>query len=162
MKSLVRKLTPDLNSSLRSRRVGRNSTFCFERSARPLTGRRIARWPVLNLIGSLLGARFVPGVTNAFSLNQAFACDQLDRLTSFNAGVTGATTLAIGAALVPNETVTYDDIGNRRNSTTQAPSVISAQSTSCASTIGRFKHHVGACMHSEFRIRVDRGDVVLL
>jgi RHS repeat-associated protein len=72
----------------------------------------------------------LPGVSNAGSLNQAFAYDQLDRLTTFNAGVNGATTLATGLALLPTETFTYDGIGNRKTRTTQAPGATSSQSTS--------------------------------
>jgi RHS repeat-associated protein len=72
----------------------------------------------------------VPGVTNAFSLNQQFAYDQLDRLTAFNAGVAGATTDTTGMALLPNESFTYDGVGNRKSRTTQAPGVTSTQATS--------------------------------
>jgi RHS repeat-associated protein len=72
----------------------------------------------------------LPGVSNAFSLNQAFAYDQLDRLTTFNAGVNAATTLATGLALLPTETFTYDGVGNRKTRTTQAPGTTSTQSTS--------------------------------
>jgi YD repeat-containing protein len=63
----------------------------------------------------------VAGVTNANSLNQAFAYDQLDRLTNFNAGIANATTLATGMALLPSEQFTYDAIGNRLSRTTTAP-----------------------------------------
>ncbi|MGL5005316.1 MAG: hypothetical protein ACRDAM_20520, partial [Casimicrobium sp.] len=63
----------------------------------------------------------VPGITNANSLNQAFAYDQLDRLTQFNAGVANATTLATGMALLPKETFTYDAIGNRLSRATTPP-----------------------------------------
>jgi RHS repeat-associated protein len=74
----------------------------------------------------------LPGITNASSLNQAFAYDQLDRLTTFNAGVNGATTLATGLGLLPTETFTYDGIGNRKTRTTQAPGTTTTQSTSYA------------------------------
>ncbi len=74
----------------------------------------------------------LPGVSNAGSLNQAFAYDQLDRVTTFNAGVSGATTLATGMAFLPNESFTYDGIGNRKSRTTQAPGATSTQSTSYA------------------------------
>jgi hypothetical protein len=53
----------------------------------------------------------------------------LDRLTQFNAGVTGATTAATGLALLPTETFTYDGIGNRKSRTTQAPGATSTQAT---------------------------------
>jgi RHS repeat-associated protein len=72
----------------------------------------------------------LPGISNAASLNQAFAYDQLDRLTTFNAGVSGATNAATGLGLLPTETFTYDGIGNRKTRTTQAPGTTSSQSTS--------------------------------
>jgi RHS repeat-associated protein len=72
----------------------------------------------------------VPGIANGQSLNQAFAYDTLDRLTQFNAGVTGATNAATGLALLPKETFTYDGIGNRKSRTTQAPNSSTTQSTS--------------------------------
>jgi RHS repeat-associated protein len=63
----------------------------------------------------------MPGIVNANSLNQAFAYDQLDRLTNFNAGIANATTLATGMALLPTEQFSYDAIGNRLSRTTTAP-----------------------------------------
>jgi hypothetical protein len=74
----------------------------------------------------------VPGVLNSQTLNQAYAYDALDRLTQFNAGVSGAMSAAAGLALLPNETFTYDGIGNRKSRTTQAPGATSTQSTSYA------------------------------
>jgi RHS repeat-associated protein len=74
----------------------------------------------------------LPGVSNAASLNQAFAYDQLDRLTTFNAGVNGATNAATGLGLLPTETFTYDGVSNRKTRTTQAPGTTSTQSTSYA------------------------------
>jgi RHS repeat-associated protein len=70
----------------------------------------------------------IPGIANANSLNQAFAYDQLDRLTQFNAGTAGATTLATGMALLPTEAFSYDAIGNRLSRTTTPPGS-STQST---------------------------------
>jgi hypothetical protein len=77
----------------------------------------------------------VPGVVNALSLNQAFAYDQLDRLTNFNAGQAGATTLATGMALLPTEQFSYDAIGNRLARTTTAPGT----STNQTANYGRNK-----------------------
>jgi len=91
----------------------------------------------IKIPGSTSPSITVPGVTNAFSLNQAFAYHQLDRITNFNAGVAGATTLATGMALLPNETFTYDGIGNRKTRTTQAPGVTSTQATSYTHTTGK-------------------------
>ena len=91
----------------------------------------------IKIPGSTSPSITVPGVTNAFSLNQAFAYDQLDRITNFNAGVAGATTLATGMALLPSETFTYDGIGNRKTRTTQAPGVTSTQATSYTHTTGK-------------------------
>ena len=71
----------------------------------------------------------LPGISNAGSLNQAFAYDQLDRLTAFNAGVSGATSTATGQGLLPAETFTYDGIGNRKTRTTQAPGATATQAT---------------------------------
>ena len=59
MKSLARKLTPDPNRSLRSRRAGCNSRFSCEPLARPLTGRRLQRWTVHSRPNHSLGSRFV-------------------------------------------------------------------------------------------------------
>jgi RHS repeat-associated protein len=59
MPSLVRKLTPDLNRSLRSRRAGCNGLGSFNSKGASLTGRRQPRRPVLRLTESLLGSRFV-------------------------------------------------------------------------------------------------------
>jgi len=64
MKSLARLLTPDPNRSRRSRTAGCNGSISCERSARPLTGRRLARWSVLNLTESLLRSRFVTAPKN--------------------------------------------------------------------------------------------------
>jgi hypothetical protein len=74
----------------------------------------------------------LPGIANANSLNQAFAYDQLDRLTQFNAGTTGATTLATGMALLPNEQFSYDAIGNRLSRTTTAPETSTNQTANYA------------------------------
>ncbi len=63
----------------------------------------------------------IPGLANAQSVNQAFGYDPLDRLTNFTPGVTGATTLATGMALLPSEQFTYDAIGNRLTRATTAP-----------------------------------------
>ncbi len=91
----------------------------------------------------------IPGITNAFSLNQAFAYDQLDRLTELNAGQTGATTLATGLALLPNEQFTYDAIGNRLSRTTTAPGTTTNQTANyaypnLASTSGTKRHILNA------------------
>ena len=104
---------------------------------RNLTWDQASRITGITVPGSTSPSITVPGVTNAFSLNQAFAYDQLDRLTNFNAGVAGATTLASGMALLPNETFTYDGIGNRKTRTTQAPGVTSTQATSYTHTTGK-------------------------
>jgi RHS repeat-associated protein len=74
----------------------------------------------------------IPGIANGQSLNQAFAYDTLDRLTQFNAGISGATTAATGLALLPAETFTYDGIGNRKSRTTQAPGTATTQATNYA------------------------------
>jgi len=47
------------------------------------------------------------------SVNQSYGYDALDRLTGMSAGYPGATTLATGQGLLPNEGFTYDAIGNR-------------------------------------------------
>jgi RHS repeat-associated protein len=83
----------------------------------------------------------LPGITNASSLNQAFAYDQLDRLTTFNAGIANATTLATGMALLPNESFTYDGIGNRKTRTTQAPGTIGGTSTQSTSYVHGTTNH---------------------
>jgi RHS repeat-associated protein len=87
----------------------------------------------------------IPGIANANSLNQAFAYDQLDRLTQFNAGQAGATTLATGMALLPNEQFTYDAIGNRLSRTTTAPGTTTNQTANYAypnlTTTGGTKSH---------------------
>jgi len=126
MKSLVRQLTPDLNRSVRSLTAGCNGRVSCERSTRPLTRRRLARWPVLNLTKSLLRSRFVPtitlpGITNALSVNQSYGYDTLDRLTQFSAGYPGATTPATGQGFLPAEAFTYDAIGNRLTRTATPP-----------------------------------------
>jgi RHS repeat-associated protein len=104
---------------------------------RNLTWDQANRITGIKIPGSTSPSITVPGVTNAFSLNQVFAYDQLDRITNFNAGVSGATTLATGMALLPNETFTYDGIGNRQTRTTQAPGVTSTQATSYTHTTGK-------------------------
>jgi hypothetical protein len=60
-------------------------------------------------------------------VNQAFGYDALDRLTNFTPGVTGATTLATGLALLPKEDFTYDAIGNRLTRATTAPNATTTQ-----------------------------------
>jgi RHS repeat-associated protein len=112
--------TPRINQHLRQ----------FDQDYRPITiasdpegyNRNIA-WDRANRIADITipSGITVPGIANAFSLNQAFAYDQLDRLTQFNAGQAGATDLATGLALLPAETFTYDAIGNRLSRTTTAP-----------------------------------------
>jgi RHS repeat-associated protein len=74
----------------------------------------------------------IPGIANANSLNQAFAYDQLDRLTNFNAGTAGATTLATGMALLPTEQFSYDAIGNRLTRTTTPPGSSTASTANYA------------------------------
>jgi hypothetical protein len=74
----------------------------------------------------------VPGIVNANSLNQAFAYDQLDRLTNFNAGIANATTLATGMALLPNEQFSYDAIGNRLTRTTTPPGSSTQSTANCS------------------------------
>jgi RHS repeat-associated protein len=109
----------------------------FDLDYRPITigndpqgySRNIA-WDRANRITAITtpSGATIPGIVNANSLNQAFAYDQLDRLTQFNAGQTGATTLATGLALLPNENFTYDAIGNRLSRATTPPGS-STQST---------------------------------
>jgi hypothetical protein len=72
----------------------------------------------------------IPGLANAQSVNQAFGYDNLDRLTNFTPGVTGATTLATGLALLPKEDFTYDAIGNRLSRATTAPGSATANTAS--------------------------------
>jgi RHS repeat-associated protein len=74
----------------------------------------------------------IPGLANAQSVNQAFGYDNLDRLTNFTPGVTGATTLATGLALLPKEDFTYDAIGNRLTRATQAPGATTTQTANYA------------------------------
>jgi RHS repeat-associated protein len=83
----------------------------------------------------------LPGVSNAASLNQAFAYDQLDRLTTFNAGISGATNAATGLGLLPTETFTYDGIGNRKTRTTQAPGAIGGTGTQSTSYVHGTTNH---------------------
>jgi RHS repeat-associated protein len=123
--------TPPLNQHLR----------IFDKDYRPIAiasdpqgYNRNLTWDQANRITCITvpSAITLPGVSNAGSLNQAFAYDQLDRLTTFNAGVSGATNAATGLGLLPTETFTYDGIGNRKTRTTQAPGTTSTQSTSYA------------------------------
>jgi RHS repeat-associated protein len=83
----------------------------------------------------------LPGVSNAASLNQAFAYDQLDRLTTFNAGISGATSAATGLGLLPAETFTYDGIGNRKSRTTQAPGAMGNTGTQSTSYVHGTTNH---------------------
>ena len=107
-------------------------------SSDPQGYNRNLTWDQANRITGITvpGALTLPGLANSQSVNQAFAYDQLDRLAQFNAGVAGATTLATGMALLPNETFTYDGIGNRKTRTTQAPGVTSTQATAYAHGTG--------------------------
>lgn len=89
-------------------------------------------WDQSSRITAITVPGAIAGLSNGQSLNQAFAYDQLDRLTTFNAGVAGATTRDAGMALLPNEAFTYDGIGNRKTRATQAPGTTSTQSTSYA------------------------------
>jgi RHS repeat-associated protein len=121
--------TPPLNQHLR----------IFDKDYRPIAiasdpqgYNRNLTWDQANRITGITvpGGITLPGVSNAASLNQAFAYDQLDRLTTFNAGVNGATNAATGLGLLPTETFTYDGVSNRKTRTTQAPGTTSTQSTS--------------------------------
>ncbi len=109
---------------------------------RNLTWDQANRITGITIPGTTTPSITVPGVTNAFSLNQGFAYDELDRVTTFNAGVAGATSAANGMALLPKEVFTYDGIGNRKTRTTTAPGVTSTQSTSYTHTTG--KHWLAA------------------
>nr|HPH69846.1 hypothetical protein [Kofleriaceae bacterium] len=104
---------------------------------RNLTWDQANRITGITIPGTTTPSITVPGVANAFSLNQDFAYDELDRVTTFNAGVAGATTAANGMALLPKEVFTYDGIGNRKTRTTTAPGVTSTQSTSYTHTSGK-------------------------
>jgi RHS repeat-associated protein len=118
--------TPRINQHLRQ----------FDLDYRPITiasdpdgYNRHINWDRANRITAITipSGITVPGIVNANSLNQAFAYDQLDRLTQFNAGIANATTLATGMALLPNEQFTYDAIGNRLSRTTTAPGTTTNQ-----------------------------------
>jgi RHS repeat-associated protein len=118
--------TPRINQHLRQ----------FDLDYRPITiasdpegySRNIS-WDRANRIASINvpSGITIPGITNAQSVNQAFGYDALDRLTNFTPGVTGATTLATGLALLPKEDFTYDAIGNRLTRATQAPGSTATQ-----------------------------------
>jgi RHS repeat-associated protein len=113
----------------------------FDLDYRPITigndpqgySRNIA-WDRANRITAITtpSGATIPGIVNANSLNQAFAYDQLDRLTQFNAGSAGATTLAAGMALLPTEQFSYDAIGNRLTRTTTAPGTSTNQTANYA------------------------------
>jgi RHS repeat-associated protein len=95
---------------------------------------RLINWDRANRIASINvpSGITIPGITNAQSVNQAFGYDALDRLTNFTPGVTGATSLATGLALLPKETFTYDAIGNRLSRATQAPNATTTQTANYA------------------------------
>jgi RHS repeat-associated protein len=123
--------TPRINQHLRQ----------FDQDYRPITiasdpegYNRQINWDRANRITAITipSGITVPGIVNANSLNQAFAYDQLDRLTQFNAGTAGDTTLATGMALLPNEQFTYDAIGNRLSRTTTAPGTTTNQTANYA------------------------------
>jgi RHS repeat-associated protein len=112
--------TPRINQHLRQ----------FDLDYRPITiasdpegYNRLINWDRANRITSLNvpSGITIPGLSNSQSVNQAFGYDALDRLTNFTPGVTGATTLATGLALLPKEDFTYDAIGNRLSRATTAP-----------------------------------------
>jgi RHS repeat-associated protein len=118
--------TPRINQHLRQ----------FDLDYRPITiasdpegYNRLINWDRANRITSINvpSGITIPGLANAQSTNQAFGYDALDRLTNFTPGVTGATTLATGLALLPKEDFTYDAIGNRLTRATQAPGSTATQ-----------------------------------
>jgi RHS repeat-associated protein len=118
--------TPRINQHLRQ----------FDLDYRPITiasdpegYNRLINWDRANRITSLNvpSGITIPGLSNSQSVNQAFGYDALDRLTNFTPGVTGATTLATGLALLPKEDFTYDAIGNRLSRATTAPNSSTAQ-----------------------------------
>jgi RHS repeat-associated protein len=123
--------TPRINQHLRQ----------FDLDYRPITiasdpegySRNIS-WDRANRIASINvpSGITIPGITNSQSVNQAFGYDALDRLTNFTPGVTGATTLATGLALLPKENFTYDAIGNRLSRATQAPGATATQTANYA------------------------------
>jgi RHS repeat-associated protein len=86
----------------------------------------------------------LPGLANAMSVNQRYQYDALDRLTQFNAGYPGASTLATGQGLLPDEAFTYDAIGNRLTRTSTPPGSSASTATyaypNLASTVGTKRH----------------------
>jgi RHS repeat-associated protein len=123
--------TPRINQHLRQ----------FDLDYRPITiasdpegYNRLINWDRANRITAINvpSGITIPGITNSQSVNQAFGYDALDRLTNFTPGVTGATTLATGLALLPKETFTYDAIGNRLSRATQAPGATATQTANYA------------------------------
>jgi YD repeat-containing protein len=118
--------TPRINQHLRQ----------FDLDYRPITiasdpegYNRLINWDRANRITAINvpSGITIPGLSNSQSVNQAFGYDALDRLTNFTPGVTGATTLATGLALLPKEDFTYDAIGNRLTRATQAPNATTTQ-----------------------------------
>ncbi|MCZ2136180.1 MAG: hypothetical protein LC098_12280 [Burkholderiales bacterium] len=88
----------------------------------------------------------IPGIANAMSVNQRYQYDALDRLTQFNAGYPGASTLATGQGLLPDEAFTYDAIGNRLTRSSTPPGGSASTSTATyaypnlATTSGTKRH----------------------
>jgi hypothetical protein len=141
-KQIISQTNSDTGAALASKPLLRQHARFFDRDYRPITigndpqgyYRDIA-WDRANRITGITvpsGAATIPGIVNANSLNQAFAYDQLDRLTQFNAGTAGATTLATGMALLPTEQFSYDAIGNRLTRTTTAPGTSTTQTANYA------------------------------
>jgi RHS repeat-associated protein len=123
--------TPRINQHLRQ----------FDLDYRPITiasdpegYNRLINWDRANRITAINvpSGITIPGLANAQSVNQAFGYDALDRLTNFTPGVTGATTLATGLALLPKEDFTYDAIGNRLTRATTAPGSTTANTANYA------------------------------
>jgi RHS repeat-associated protein len=137
--------TPRINQHLRQ----------FDLDYRPITiasdpegySRNIS-WDRANRIASINvpSGITIPGLSNSQSVNQAFGYDALDRLTNFTPGVTGATTLATGLALLPKEDFTYDAIGNRLTRATQAPNATTTNTANYAypnlTTTSGTKRHI--------------------
>jgi RHS repeat-associated protein len=123
--------TPRINQHLRQ----------FDLDYRPITiasdpegYNRLINWDRANRITAINvpSGITIPGLSNSQSVNQAFGYDALDRITNFTPGVTGATTLATGLALLPKEDFTYDAIGNRLTRATQAPNATATQTANYA------------------------------
>jgi RHS repeat-associated protein len=137
--------TPPLNQHLRQFDLDYRPSFIGND---PQGYSRQIDWDRANRITAITtpSGATLPGIANANSLNQAYAYDQLDRLTQFNAGQTGATTLATGMALLPSEQFTYDAIGNRLSRTTTAPGTTTNQTANYAypnlSTTSGTKRHI--------------------